>query len=225
MPHSLPALTVLAFLLAAVPVEAQKDDASFEFSVFAGHSFSDIQTIDVQILRRRFGPSIFLDVSSRSFSQGFHIGVRFGYRIHRRTTIEVAYRYAPNNKLVTRGRLFPLDVTEPVGRLPNIDLLRFQSSVSEEIDSHALNTNLLYQLSSTRLAPFLAVGIGAEMFDVESGRNRTHFTWNLGGGIKWRLRAGLGVRVDVREVFLTDFFVTGKTENSTEVLYGFVIGF
>ena len=127
---------------------------------------------------------------------------------------------------MTRGRILPLDVTElVVGRLPDIDLLRSPSSVSEEIDSHGLNTSLLYQLSSTRLAPFLAAGIGAEIFDLESGRNRTNFTWNLGGDIKWRLRAGLGVRVDVREVFLTDFFATGNTENSTEVQYGLVIGF
>lgn len=229
-------LGLVSFLALAhsTPALAQPDDYRFELSFFAGRSFLNAETFGIRGLDALF-PDFPLRIGSGSFEGGFEFGARFGYRMHPRATLEAEYRFAPDNEL-NRSEIALLGLERLGGRLRGglplrpeviqaVDLRSFLLPVSETVPSHAVATNLLYDLVSGKLSPFLSAGLGAQIFDLAGERNRTHFSWNLGGGVKWRLRPGLAARVDARESFITDFFATGKTESAFNLQIGLVVGF
>jgi len=219
----------LVFLLATVPVGAQQNADRFEFSVFANHNFLDAETVGIVPL---ISTTVFPPVRSGGFEGGFGVGVRFGYRVNPRATIEAAYRYAPSNRfaradfiiLEDRRGIEVLRFPEGPGGRDNRGFFR-TSFTTQDVGSHGVTTNVLYHVTTGPFAPFFTAGLGAEIFDVGNDVTRTNFTWNLGGGIRYRLRSGLYARFDAREVFITDFFATRRTENAVELSLGLVIGF
>lgn len=215
--------SVVVTFLFAVPAFAQKGDPEFEFSVFVGHNFIDVETFGVLPLGR-VGTEIFPPIQSGSFEGGLELGVRFGYLLHPRFTLEAAYQYAPNNTL-DRADFIILEVP-PAAPGEQFQRIRFDYGLTrQDADSHRVTANLLYRLTARRLSPFVTAGLGAEVFDLSSDATRTNFTWNLGGGIQYRLREGLAARFDAREVFIPDFFATRKTEIAVELQVALVIGF
>lgn len=229
MPARVSASVVLFLLLSGVPAFAQQDGDRFELSFFAGHSFLNVDSFRLPAIGGIF-TGIFPRLGGGSFEGGFQFGARFGYRMHPRATIEAAYRFTPDNEL-NRTEI-DIPVLEQLGRrrpgeipIREIDLRPLLRPVSQDVHSHAVTTNLLYHLRTGKVTPFLTAGLGAEIFDLAGGTNRTHFTWNVGGGLQWQFRPGLAARVDARESFISDFFVTRESESSFELQLGLVVGF
>lgn len=236
-------LVALAGWLAAGPADAQPQRASsasknrFEISFFGGHSFLDAG-VEPRDFRERFRGRqsrfpVFGTLTSR-LSQGFEVGARFGYRVTERVSIEAAYRYSPNNALelgLDFDRGLPIPLPLPLGGLEGLDIgsLPLPVPIPElEIpvggDAHGIDANLLFYFTSGRIRPFATGGLGAEILSI-AGNDRTHFAWNLGGGVFAELREGLGLRFDVRQKFLSDFVLTSETETATTIQYAIVLGF
>ena len=223
----------LALTVAVVNAAETRAEERFEVSFFGGHSFLDVSDESEPVFPT-ISVGLPVELSRRptfrtSFTQGFEVGARFGYRFHDRVSIEAQYRYSPNN--IYRLE-FDFDCCFPIqdflGRFGDIRLPPQRFGIPIELerrsDAHALDVNLLYYLTGGQVRPFVTGGLGTEILGLEDDK-RSHFAWNVGGGLLWELREELGVRLDVRERFITDFVFTSETEANPAIQYSLVIRF
>lgn len=169
-------------------------------------AFWGLSTLDVRETLNERGQIPF----DETFAQGFQLGVRFVFHLRDRVGLEASYRYSPNG---TRTVAFDDPFFGPT-----------ELVVPSDLDSHAFMGSVLYDVTrSDRWRPFVAAGVGLERFDDGEGRNA--LTTSFGGGGRFRLRRGLGVRVDARYVLWPRFYMTEKTEGALELHAGLTIGF
>ena len=191
---------VTVLCLVTMPGPAAGDDR-FEVDAFWGFS-----NLDVSVTENVGGLVPF----DNTFAQGFQLGARFVFHLGARVGLEATYRYSPNGIQTTRFDDPFFGPTELV--------------VPSDLESHAFMGSVLYDVTrSDRWRPFLAAGVGIERFDDREGQNA--LTTSFGGGVRFRLREGLGLRVDARYVLWPSFYVTDETEEAVELHAGVVIGF
>ena len=191
---------VAVLCLVAMPGPTAGDDR-FEVDAFWGYSSLDASVTENVGRRVSF---------EDTFAQGFQLGARFVFRLGDRVGLEVTYRYSPNGTQTTRFDDPFFGSTELV--------------VPSDLESHAFMGSVLYDVTrSDRWRPFLAAGVGVERFDDGEGQNA--LTTSFGGGVRFRLREGLGLRVDARYVLWPSFYMTDETEGAVELHAGVAIGF
>jgi hypothetical protein len=77
-------------------------------------------------------------------------------------------------------------------------------------------------LSNDKLVPFVTGGVGAVTISPDEGSSDTNLTFNFGGGLGYFVKENLGVRVDVRDIFIKRGESTGTAEGgATATVKGF----
>ena len=186
--------------LTAVPVSAA--DERFELTPFWG-----VTTLDSRATRDPGGAGLEFE---EGFSQRFQLGARFGVRVGERIALEAEYRYGPNSEIVVA-------FTDRI--LGGIEL-----DASLAVGSHAVTGGFLYEVTSgERWQPFVAATIGVEHFRL--GVGETTLRSGFGGGVRFSLRKGIGVRFDARYVLWPSFFLTDELEQAVEIDAGLTLGF
>jgi hypothetical protein len=186
--------------LTATPLTA--DDDRFELTPFWGAT-----TLDSRATREPGGGGLEFD---EGFEQGFQLGARFAVRFGERTTLEAEYRYSPNGQFV-------IGFDDGLFGGARFD-------VPIDVGSHAVTGGFLYDLASfERWRPFVGAMIGVEHF--RTGKGETTLRTGVGGGVRFPLRRGVGVRVDVRYVLWPSFYLTDALEHAVEIDAGLTLGF
>jgi hypothetical protein len=186
--------------LIAMPREAASRER-FEVDAFWG-----LSTLDVSETLNARGAIPF----DTTFAQVFQLGARFVVHLGDRVGLEASYRYSPNGTRTTR---FDDPFFGPTVLI-----------VPSDLESHAFMGSVLYDVRRwERWRLFVSGGAGVERFDDEKGQNA--LTASFGGGSRFLLRDGLGIRVDARYVVWPSFYMTERTEGALELHAGLAIGF
>ena len=67
-----------------------------------------------------------------------------------------------------------------------------------DVDLYMLHTSLLFDLCQGPIVPYLALGIGTTVFDMNYGEDKNRFTGSFGGGIKFWINDYMSLRTEVR---------------------------
>ena len=133
--------------------------------------------------------------------------------------VEGSFVIAPDHELTETNTFFcPPGVICPLNNQTPLFIpffLRQSNVVTYQYDG-----NFVYNFAKNDLRPFVTFGIGG-MTSVLSSANRTDFAINFGGGAKFYFNK-IGIRAEINDHVVPDYFLTGKTEHDLQVQYGFI---
>ena len=174
--------------LAAADAQAQVE---FEITPVGGGTFFLADPPEQFALGRTQGvPTI---VQDASFDDAWTAGLNAGVRLNQRWGIE---------------GMFTWSATELIG-----------IGINEGLNSYMYGlTGLYYVPVSTRVTPFVGLGVGAETFDYDLSTIETHtdLMGNAVLGLYVHLREGVGLRIEARDCIARFDSGVGGVDNSWE---------
>jgi hypothetical protein len=141
-------------------------------------------------------------------------GVKAAYYLTGRAGVEARFAIAPNHD-VTVGSLF---VCPPGFSCPkNLVLTR----VERNMVRYDYGGSFVYNITGGTARPFLAVGIGGIVSDVQP-QLRNDLAFQAGGGIKLYFQ-NIGLRLEVADQMIPYFLGRGKLRHDVQIQYGFFL--
>lgn len=141
-------------------------------------------------------------------------GFKGGYFLNRNMEIETAFAISPAHRL--EGTTFPFCLPE----LPCPAIAFPYYLVDTRAVAYQYDGNFVYNAAKGSAIPFATFGIGGVSTAV-NGATHNDFAFNFGGGAKFYF-GNVGVRMEVNDHVIPDYFLNGKTEHDVQVQYGFV---
>jgi hypothetical protein len=216
------AALVLAYLL-LIPLclRAENSDGNLEITVLSGFSFLDaeVKTNPCPFCASVF-PINFLMESSIKGS--FLFGAKAGYYLNQSMEVEGSFVIAPNHELTETNTFFcPPGIICPLRDVAPQFIPFFLRQTN--VVTYQYDGNFVYNFAKNEVRPFVTFGIGGMTSDLSgfSEQNRTDFTFNFGGGAKFYFNK-IGIRAEVNDHVIPDFFLTGNTEHDLQIQYGFL---
>ena len=118
---------------------------------------------------------------------------------------------APNHDVTTANGFVCIDEVCPY--IPSFLLER--NMVVYDYDA-----NFLYNILTGDVQPYFTIGVGGVASDLDNDV-RNDFAFNYGGGAKFWFKK-VGVRFELNDHVIPDYFLTSKTEHNVQIQYGFV---
>jgi Outer membrane protein beta-barrel domain len=180
-----------------------------EITIHSGWAFN---TADVE-----FGPCIVCALifppftRSTSVDSSILVGVKASYFLNNRSALEGGFLIAPNHNVTTQSNLFCREEICPL--LP--DFLFQRNMVVYQYDA-----NFLYHILTGDVQPYITIGIGGVASDLDNDV-RNDFAFNYGGGAKFWFKK-IGLRFELNDHLIPDYFLTDKTAHNVQLQYGFV---
>ena len=215
-------LWIAILVFSPIILLAQGNDGKMEITIHSGFSFLDAdERVETPpcIICRDAPPFPFVFVNEKSMNGSFLFGVKAGYYLNQKMEVEGAFAIAPNHEVTEINDIFcpPGELCPLIDEIPLLipSFLNQTNAVSYQYDA-----NFVYNFTETNVKPFVTFGIGAVTTDLLL-ENQTDFALNFGGGAKFYFK-NLGLRVEVNDHVMPDYFLTGKTEHDVQVQYGFL---
>ncbi|HSE42028.1 MAG TPA: outer membrane beta-barrel protein [Acidobacteriota bacterium] len=189
-----------------------------EITLHSGWSFMDADA--------EFGPCIFcLDpvvgplppfTTTTSVENSPVFGFKVAYFLNDRAGIEGGFSIAPNHA-VTTSKAFVC----PPGEICPLALFPF-FLLERNMVAYQYDANFVYNILNGDVEPYVTIGIGGLSSDLDNDV-RNDFTLNFGGGARFWFKK-LGLRFEVNDHLIPNYFLTDDTEHNIQVQYGFVFG-
>jgi hypothetical protein len=182
-------LMVVGVLLAGGPANAQWRENRFEFTPYVGYETpGSFPVVNPLSTTTAFADRLRAD-------GGLSYGAFLDYSISRHAQFEFGWN---RNSTTFRARLFPSTV--------------YTKAFDSDIDQYQFGMLFMLTGSDHKIRPYVAGGLGFE-HEFNSGLtpNRTDFSYNLGGGVKYMATRHLGFRADAR-------YVPAYKNSSTEIV-------
>jgi hypothetical protein len=194
-------------LLISVTVVLQADDV--EITIHSGWSFNNAD-FEIEPCFECLSP-LPPFVTTTSVDGSVSIGIKTAYFLNSRSAIEGGFLVSPNHDVITERRVFCRE--QPCPLLP--DFLFERNMVVYQYDA-----NFLYNLLTGDVQPFITIGIGGVVSDLDNDV-RNNFALNYGGGAKFWFKK-IGLRFELNDHLIPDYFLSNKTEHNLQIQYGFV---
>jgi len=198
-------LFVLCFLLIAGWVVAAEIDKPVEFTFYSGVSLAADRL-------ENSGPCLKgVDCVGGSFhmkntvSNSPLFGFGVGYYFTRNFELEGNFAVAPALQFQSESNL--------IAPLPSFNV---------NVISYNYDGNLVYNFDWKGMRPFLTAGIGGITRDGDSVHS--DFTYNFGGGVKFYYK-NLGLKLEVKDHIIPDFFQLGTKKNVFQIQPGIFFSF
>lgn len=197
-------LFILSFFLIAGWVVAQEVAKPLEFTFYSGVSLGADTLENTTPCPGHLcsGDTLHLK-NTVSNSPLFGFGV--GYYFTKNLELEGNFAIAPSIQFRSRSNL--------IAPLPGFDV---------NVVSYNYDGNLVYNFDWKGMTPFLTAGIGGITRDGLSVH--TDFTYNFGGGVKYYYK-NLGLRLEVKDHIIPDFFQLGTKKNVFQIQPGIFFRF
>jgi outer membrane protein W len=180
-----------------------------EITIHSGWSFN---TADFEVEPCIVCLAIFPPLSSKtSVDDSITIGIKTAYFLNDRSAIEGSFLIAPNHDVTTQSGIFCRDEVCPL--IP--DFLFERNMVVYQYDA-----NFLYNLLKGDVEPYITIGIGGVASDLDNDV-RNNFAFNYGGGAKFWFKK-VGLRFELNDHVIPDYFLSNNTAHNLQVQYGFV---
>ena len=202
---------VALLLLSAGITMADSPVGGTEITIHSGWSFLDAEyrySLCPECLAPIF-PTLTTSVHDSAM-----FGFKGGYNLNRFMEVEGAFAISPGHRLERAG--YPVCI--PGLPCPAIDLPVF--ILDTRAVAYQYDGNFVYNILAGSAVPFVTFGIGGVSTATDS-ETHTDFAVNFGGGAKVYF-GNVGVRMEVNDHVITDYFLNGKTEHDLQVQYGFV---
>ncbi|MBN1297431.1 outer membrane beta-barrel protein [bacterium] len=108
-------------------------------------------------------------------------GIRIGFGVARQVGIEFQVSHASTTFYGVTGD----------------DWFGSRSDLGDADVYHVLG-NVNFDLASGSIVPYLALGLGTTVYDLESGHSDSEFTGTLAGGLKARIASNIALRFEIR---------------------------
>jgi Outer membrane protein beta-barrel domain len=186
---------------------------NIEITIHSGWSFIDAES---QFGLCRECPTFppFRNITTNTLNDSLMIGIKTAYFLNAHSGIEGSFAVSPNHDVVTTRRFVCPDGL-PCPRIFIPDILIERNMVAYQYDA-----NFLYNLLTDDVQPYVIFGVGGVASDFNNDI-RNDFAFNFGGGAKFWFKK-IGVRFEVNDHVIPDYFLTSKTEHDLQVQYGFV---
>ena len=198
-------IAILLLISAAVVLRA--DDV--EITIRSGWSFNNA---DFEIEPCFECLSILPPFTTKtSVEDSITIGVKTAYFLNNRSAIEGGFSVSPNHDVTTESRVFCRE--QPCPLLP--DFL-----FEENIVVYQYDANFLYNLLTGDVQPYITIGMGGVASDLDNDV-RNDFAFNYGGGAKFWFKK-IGLRFELNDHVIPDYFLSDKTAHNLQIQYGLV---
>lgn len=162
------------------PAQAQWWNNRFEFDPNVGYQTSG----SFPIVNNAFRPPSGVPGDRLRADGGLSYGTFIDYSITRNAQFEFGWN---RNSTTYRERLFPSNT--------------YVKAFNSDIDQFQFGFLYMVLSDEHRIRPFIAGGVGfAHEFNSGATPNRTDFSYNIGGGVKYMLNQHFGLRGDARYV-------------------------
>jgi Outer membrane protein beta-barrel domain len=215
-------LLVLLLTLTARMALADNVQRKTEITIYSGWSFLDATNRAGGCLIICVDPPVpvpfpgFAIINEQKVKSSVLFGFKAGEYLNPHMELEGNFAIAPHHRFEQSIRVecSPGEIC-PLIALP--DFLREQNFVAYNYDG-----NFVYHFVTGNIRPFLDIGAGGVSTDTENGV-RTNFAFNFGGGAKFYL-GKIGLRFELNDHLIPNYFLTEKTENDLQLQYGIVFG-
>lgn len=205
---------MLIVLLIAISVSGEDRSGTTEITVHSGWSFLNAENSFDGC------PECLIPINTtvtRKIKDSFLFGAKGGYYFNRTMEIEGNFSIAPSHRFTSAfdilcipGLPCPVDVS-----IAFPPLFTDTNAVA-----YHYSANFVYNIGSGSATPFVTFGVGGVSTSL-IGNSNTDFAINVGGGTKFYFRR-IGIRLELNDQIVPDYFLTGKTEHEIEVQYGFL---
>src|SRR5262249_18269264 len=219
-------LLVLLLILTARIVLADDIFKRTEITIYSGWSFLDVK-------HRSFGcfvvcpeqptpiPGFSLFTDQR-VKQSFLFGFKAGQYLNPHMELEGNFAIAPHHTFRQTTGIFcpPGEICPLIGVHRSIAFPDFLTQ--ENFVVYNYDGNFVYNILTGNIRPFGVIGGGGVSTDTPDGVH-TDFGFNFGGGAKFYL-GKIGLRFELDDHLIPNYFLTDKTENDLQLQYGIVFG-
>jgi len=214
---------ILLILLLTLGAQIALADEIFkrtEITIYSGWSFLDIKNPNAGCLiicppLPALGPD-FAILNEETVKSSVLFGFKAGQYLNPHMEVEGNFTIAPNHGFAQTVRV----VCAPGEICPLIafpDFLKQENFVAYNYDG-----NFVYNILSGNIRPYVTIGAGGVSTDTQEGV-RTNFAFNFGGGAKFYL-GKIGLRFELNDHLIPNYFLTDKTEHDLQLQYGVVFG-
>jgi hypothetical protein len=157
--------------------------------------------------------------STTTVGDSFLIGFKGGYYLNDHVEIEGGFQISPNHKMETSSTwrwYCPPDLVCP---MPGDVWFPYYYD-RQNLVGYQYDANFVYNLLKDNVRPFVTVGIGGLSTDMEN-EVRNNFTLNFGAGAKFYFKRA-GIRFEVNDHLIPNYFLTGDAKHNLQILYGFL---
>jgi hypothetical protein len=193
-------------------------EAETEITLQSGWSFTDA---DFEIAPCIFCLNLFEGplppfTTTTSTDNSPVFGFKVAYFLNDRAGIEGGFSIAPNHKVITSNAFeCPPGEICPLADYPFFILER--NMVAYQYDA-----NFVYNILKSNVQPYVTIGIGGISSDIDNDV-RSDFALNFGGGAKFWFNK-VGLRFEINDHIIPNYFLTDDTEHSIQLQYGFLFG-
>lgn len=204
----------LAVLLAFLAPCAWADGGhDIEVTVHSGWSFIDVEKRDPICLVCEF--PFFENTTTVNNSPLF--GFKAGVYLSSHAEVEGRFSVSPNHNVITDNSF----ICPPGQICPLRDLYFPFYHLERNMVAYNYGGNFIYNFTTSDVRPFVTFGVGGVSSDVDQFTSHD-FALQYGGGAKFYFgRAGL--RLEVVDQLIPNYFLTSKTQHDVQVQYGIVI--
>ncbi len=207
-------ILVLAFVLLVSLISAVSVQAETEILIHSGWSFANAEMDSVPCIFCRdpiiVPPFTFTTEAGNSPVFGFKVA----YFLNNRAGIEGGFSIAPNHT-VTTSNVFEC----PPGMICPLALFPFFLSEHNMV-TYQYDANFVYNILTGDVQPYITIGVGGISSDLETDV-RSDFVLNYGGGAKFWFNK-FGLRFELNDHVIPNYFLTEETEHNIQVQYGFL---
>jgi len=150
-------------------------------------------------------------ITKTSVDDSLLIGIKTAYFLNSRSAIEGSFAVAPNHDVNTQSGIFCREEVCPL--IP--DFLFDRNMVVYQYEG-----NFLYNILTGDVQPYFTIGVGGVASDLDNDV-RNDFAFNYGGGAKFWFKK-VGVRFELNDHVIPNYFLSNKTEHNLQLQYGFV---
>lgn len=196
---------VVLLLISATALRA----ADVEITIQSGWSFNNADS--------EIGPCIVCDyivpplTTTTSVDSSISIGIKTAYFLNNHSAIEGSFLVAPNHDVTTVSGIFCRDEVCPL--IPTY-------LVERNMVAYQYDANFLYNILTNDVQPYITIGIGGVASDLDNDV-RNNFAFNYGGGAKFWFKK-VGLRFELNDHLIPNYFLSDKTAHNVQIQYGFV---
>ncbi len=198
---------------------AEEPQGKVEITVYSGLSFLDVNERIETPCAFCLSPIPIVFVSERSMDGSFLFGAKAGYYLNRNMEVEGSFAIGPNHDL-TEGTdfFFPPGEICPLASETSALFPAFLNQ--SNVVSYQYDANFVYNITDGDVRPFVSFGVGGVTSSLPL-ESETDFAFNFSGGAKFYFK-NIGIRAELNDHVIADYFLTGKTEHDLQVQYGFI---
>jgi hypothetical protein len=193
---------------------AGPEAGDMEITIHSGWSFADSET--------SYNPCPYclapIDyIATNSLGSSMLFGTKVAANLNRSMQVEGSFAVAPNRSLQSQnGYVCIPELPCPAGDLIYPPIYYTETNAV----SYQYGGSFVYNLATRNVTPFFIFGIGGYSTDTNEKAHHD-FALNIGAGAKFYFDK-VGLRFEVSDSVIPDYFLTGKTEHDLQVQYGFV---